>query len=415
MVLAAGTGAQTAYAAVVVGLPVLAPSIRRAFDLTLPQIGLMLAAFAAGGLSTGVAWGLAADRFGERRTLALGVGAMGLCLATMAAATTYAGLVVLVALAGATGASVASGSARAVMRWFPMDERGFALGLRQTAIPIGGLLTAALLPLVEDAAGLSVAFLALACTSFAGAAAGALLLRDNGALDPRPRHGGERRRAAWSLLDGRIWQLGISVGLYFFTQTTMVGFVVLFLHDARGVTVRTGALVLAAVNIFGGVLRIAVGRWSDRSRQRIVPLRHFGFVTCGAMTLVVILSGAPVWALLPVVVLAGGVAMGWNGLAVTAAAELGGQERSGAAIGLNMSFISASGIVAPILFAATVSATSWRGAFTLLAVAALVGSLVLKPLAAQELEAAADMTSGGGGGGGGAVTPLGDPSPDCGH
>lgn len=387
MVLAAGTGAQTAFAAVVVGLPVLAPSVRRTFDLTLPQVGAMLAAFAAGGLSTGIAWGLAADRFGERRSLSLGVATMGLCLAGMAVVSTFPELVALVALAGAAGASVASGSGRAVMHWFPMDERGFALGIRQTAVPVGGLLSAVVLPGVEDAAGLGAAFGVLATMCFAAAIAGALLLRENPTHDAGVTAAGRRGKRATIVLDGRIWRLGLAVGLYFFAQTTLVGFVVLFLHDARGVSVRTGALVLAAVNILGGVLRIAIGRWSDRSRQRFVPLRQFGLATCAAMALVVLLTSGPLAALVPVIVLAGGIAMGWNGLAVTAAAELGGRDHSGTAIGLNMSFISASGIVAPVVFAAAAAATSWRAAFVLLALTALAGSFLLRPLAQFELRA----------------------------
>ena len=52
----------------------------------------------------------------------------------------------LLVLAGALGASVNAASGRAVMGWFHARERGLALGIRQTAIPIGGAAAAAGLP-----------------------------------------------------------------------------------------------------------------------------------------------------------------------------------------------------------------------------------------------------------------------------
>ena len=79
-------------------------------------------------------------------------------------------LCVLLALAGAAGSSVNSASGRAVMAWFPAEQRGLALGIRQAAIPIGGALAAIALPPIEQAGGVQAAFLAIAAVSFAGAA-----------------------------------------------------------------------------------------------------------------------------------------------------------------------------------------------------------------------------------------------------
>ena len=41
-VLAAGTAASTAYSAVLLGLPVLAPVLREEFDLTLTEVGIVI-------------------------------------------------------------------------------------------------------------------------------------------------------------------------------------------------------------------------------------------------------------------------------------------------------------------------------------------------------------------------------------
>jgi MFS family permease len=95
-------------------------------------------------------------------------------------------LVLLLGLAGAAGASVNSASGRAVMQWFPAHERGLALGVRQTAIPLGGLIAAVVLPML----GLRTAFFFLAALCFAGAIFGSVVIRDReAAADLLEAHG----------------------------------------------------------------------------------------------------------------------------------------------------------------------------------------------------------------------------------
>jgi MFS family permease len=89
---------------------------------------------------------------------------------------------------------------------------------------------------------------------------------------------------------------------------------------------------------------------------------------------------APAVVLVPAFVLAGGFAMSWNGLSFTAAAELAGRARSGAAIGMQQTALAAAGAVVPPAFAALVAATSWRVGFALAAVFPLVGVQLLRPL-----------------------------------
>ena len=62
------------------------------------------------------------------------------------------------------------------------------------------------------------------------------------------------------------------------------------------------------------------------------------------------------------------------------AAELAGTRRSGAALGFQQTVLSGAGVVAPVVFAASVSATSWPAAFGLAAVFPVAGWLVLGAL-----------------------------------
>jgi len=71
VVLAVGTIAVTAGSTFQYGLAYLIPALRAA-GLSLAQAGVIVACPTAGLMLTLIAWGAAADRWGERRILALG-------------------------------------------------------------------------------------------------------------------------------------------------------------------------------------------------------------------------------------------------------------------------------------------------------------------------------------------------------
>jgi sugar phosphate permease len=374
-VLAAGTAAQAAFSAIGIGLPAIAPALRDEFGLSLAEVGVVLSAEWIGLTLTLLAWGLLADRIGERLSLGLGLGGCGLLLCAAAYAPGFWWLVVLVALAGAVGGSVQSASGRAVMAWFEPEERGFALGIRQTAVPLGGLIGALALPAAVGAGGVDAAFWLLGGLCLAGALVGVAFIRDRGQADTVDAHD-----VPWTLADRRLWLLCFGSGLYLVAQMAIFGFAVLFLVDERGFSNGAAAAVLAGIQVVGAVLRLAVGRWSDALGSRLAPLRWIGLAASAALALAVALLDAPTAVLVPALVVAGGVSMAWNGLSYTAAAELAGRRRSGAAIGFQQTVLSIMGVIVPLAFAATVAATSWRAAFALAALGPLAGWLALRPL-----------------------------------
>jgi len=374
-VLAVGTAAQASFSAVLLGLPVLAPALRSELDLSVSGVGIVLGSVWVGPVLTLLPWGLAADRVGERVVLAVGMALMGAFVSAAAFVSSAPGLVGVLAIASAAGASVNAASGRAVMSWFGRDERGFALGVRQSALPIGGFLSAVALPPIDHAGGLEAAFLFLGGLCLLASAMGALVLRDAPG-DAAPLTG----QAPAILRDRRLWILSAGSTLYVATQVSLTGFVVLFLHDQRGLSITEAAAVLAAAQAIAITLRIGAGRWSDRAHARIGPLRRLGFAITAAVALSAALVSAPLVVLVPSLVVAAALAMSWNGLAFTAAAELAGRARSGTALGFQQTSLSIAGTVAPIAFAAVVDAASWRTGFAVAAVLPLGGAVALARL-----------------------------------
>jgi sugar phosphate permease len=369
VVLAAGTAAQAGFSAVLIGLPVLGPALQERYDLSLSEVGIAFSSVWIGPIATLLPWGLLSDRIGERIVLASGLAGCGVVVAAAGWAGSFWLLVALLTVAGALGASVNAASGRAVMQWFSADQRGLALGVRQTAIPVGGAVAALGLPAVNSAAGLKASFVFLGAVCIGCALFAGIAVRERA----RPEVALDAADMEWTLRDRRLWLLSAGSDLYLVAQVALLSFFVLFLHDEHGLSDAAAAAGLAVMQVGAIVTRISAGRISDALGARIRPLRWIGLASCAGVLLTAVLTKAPVAVVLPVMVVAGAVSMAWNGLSVTAAAELAGLARSGAAIGFQQTTLSVTGLFVPIAFAFVVDSASWEAGFALAAVGPLLG------------------------------------------
>jgi sugar phosphate permease len=375
-ILTLGTAAQTAYSGVFLGIPILAPALRAEYDLTLPEVGLVIAAVNVGSVVTLLPWGLLADRLGERYVLGTGLSGASLALTVAAFAPSLAVLVAAIVVAGALGAGVNAASGRAVLGWFEQRQRGFALGIRQTAVPLGGTLAALALPPIAGGWGVRGGLIALASGCIVTAVAGVVGLRE------APAEEEELDDLVHPLKDERVWRLSIGSGLILGAQACILGFAVLFLHGERGLSTAEAGAVLAVTQVMGGLLRIAAGRWSDHVRARLRPLRQLSTALAVSLVVTSILTNAPLALLLPALAIAGALSLSWNGLSFTATAELAGRARSGAALGFQQTALSVASTAAPPVFAAVVDAGSWSLGFGLAALFPLAGLAVIRGLTA---------------------------------
>jgi sugar phosphate permease len=370
VILAVGVLAQAASATVLQGLPGLAPQLRDEYGLTLSGLGVVLASVTLGLVSTLVLWGMLADRIGERWVMSGGLVLAALSLYGATRTTTIGPLTACLVLAGASGGSVNAASGRAVMGWFGSAERGFAMGVRQTALPLGAGLAAAVLPPVAQHRGLDAAFRLLVGCCLVAAVAVAVWVRE------APTQSAGQASGPSPLRDPRLRRLaGVSL-LLVVPQFAVVAFLVVYLHDEQDVPVTTAALLLAAVQLLGGAGRIVAGRWTDRAGLRLGPLRQLAAgiaVLFGVLALAASYAGR---AVIPVLLVAGVVSICWNGLAFTAVGELAGPGRAGTALGFQNTAVALGAALTPPLLGRTVELTSWGTAFAVAAVAA-VGSVLL--------------------------------------
>ncbi|MGR6917672.1 MFS transporter [[Actinomadura] parvosata] len=376
MVLVAGLLAMIAGCAFQFGLPYLIPALREE-GLSLGAAGLLAAAPTAGLLVSLIAWGAAADRWGERWVLAGGLAGAG---AVLAVATQVHGVVALgicFLLAGAAGGSVHASSGRLILGWFAAHERGLAMGLRQTAQPIGVAVAALVLPATAAAGrGSALAFMAAFC--LAGAALVAVAVRDpaRAAASPQESGGSPYRTPV-------LWRIHGASALLIVPQFTVATFALVFLVDERGWDATQAGHVLALAQVGGAVARLASGWWSDRVGGRLRPMR----IVSGAIAVVagVLAAGAAGGSAIAVgaVVAASIVSVSPNGLAFTAVAEHAGRRWAGRALGIQNTAQNAVAAATPPLMAAVIGSGGYAAAFALAAAFPLAAMAVI-PVRAEQ-------------------------------
>lgn len=373
VVLGTAVLAQAAFAAVTTGIATLAPLLRARLDLDMTTLGTVLSASSVGMMLTLYAWGALSDRVGGRVVVAAGLAGVGLALTLVPDARDAGALSLALGLAGASGAAVYAPTSRAVGQWFSPRERGLALGIQQTAVPIGAAAASATFPAVSQTWGLSGSIWSLTWVCAAGSVASACFLRERSAR--RPRH---RRPSARLLGDACLRRVVAGSAFLMVVLVAVLGYLVVFLHDARGVSWTVSGLLLASVQVGGAAVRVAAGRVSDVSGGRIAALRVVAAATAAVLAVAAVglaLSDAVV---VPLLVAASALALGWSALPIAWIVDAIGEERRGATLGAFVTVLNGAAAAGVFAFGALADVGSWRLAWGALAACAALGWVVLR-------------------------------------
>ncbi len=394
-VLGVGVAANACFSMIFAGLPSTAVAMRSDYHLSNSDLGLVLGCLGLGVALSELPWGLLTDRWGDRRVLLAGLGSLVVWLVLMLAllvpsqayAPTVSFLAANLLVVGLLGGSVNGSSGRAIMAWFSEGERGFAMSIRQTAIPLGGGLGALLLPSLAEAFGFAAVYSLLAAAAAACTFFTWLWLHEpqsHRAVKPGLPLA---KPATAPLRSVAIWRLAVAVGVLCFPQVAVLTFTTVFLHDFAGIGTLVTSAALAAVQIGAMVMRVWSGRWTDRHRNRRAYLRFCALlsgIAFAVLTLLVALaapgSAAFAAALVATLVLAGISVSSWHGVAYAEIATLAGASRAGSALGLANTLVFVGFFLVPLSIPHLLAATSWAGIWMAAAACALIAwPILLKP------------------------------------
>ncbi|MGY1651862.1 MFS transporter [Geodermatophilus sp. SYSU D01119] len=365
------------------GLPFLTVALR-AEGLTLPQVGLLVSAPTAGLVGTLLLWGALADRYGERLVLTAGlaVAAGALTGAALADGALATGLWLL--LAGGGSASVHAASGRLVLGWFPPEQRGLAMGIRQAGQPLGVGLAGLLLPrLAGDGPGGAFALLAAGCA--ATAVLIGVLVRD----PARPPRAPGAPRPASPYRGPVLWRVHAASTLLVVPQFAVAGLAFDWLVHAGGWG-AAGAGTLLAVSQVGGVAaRLGAGTWSDRVGSRLGPLRRVAAAVAVVVGVLAVVAALTPGVLGPAVAaaavaLAAVATVSPNGVAFTSVAEQAGSAWAGRALGAHNTVQNlAAALTVPAAALLADGGPGYWAAFAVGAAAALAAVAVVPGRAAE--------------------------------
>jgi sugar phosphate permease len=364
------------------GAPFLIAFLRDARGLSLREAGVVVAAPFVGVMVSLVVWGLIVDRIGERLSLCIGLAivAAGATGAAFSSSLTAMGLWFL--LGGLGAGSTNSASGRVVVGWFPADRRGTAMGIRQTALPLGVGTAALLVPNTVEAEGLRTTLLIVAALALAAAVLCATLIVD----PPRPT----RAEAAGTgqldnpyRRDHRLARIHLASALLVVPQFTVWTYMLVWLTDDKGWSTFAASTLVASTQVLGAGGRIAAGWWSDRVGSRLGPMRVVAIAAAATMLALGLLSGTPLG--IALIVIATAVTVADNGLAFTSVAEIGGPFWSGRAMGLQNTGQYVVSAMVPPLVGAVVEGRGYGFAFAAVAVFPLV-AIPLVPVRGEHRE-----------------------------
>jgi len=368
LMLAVGGGSQAATALLISTPAYLIPLLHTERGLSLAEAGLIATAPNVGVLLTLILWGAATDRWGERVILVSGlVVAVAGALASIAA-TDYVGLALAFALCGIGSAATSSTSGRVVIGWFPAEKRGLAMGIRQTALPVGMAVGALLVPPLVESGELWPPLLVCAVIVAVAALASVLFIVN----PPRPERAldAEGRPANPYRGDVTLVRIHLVSALLVIPQYTLSTFGLVWLIADQGWDAVAAGVVVASAQLVGAFGRIAVGVWSDRLGSRLRPLRWVALAGIPLLLLTAVAGELhqPV-AVAVLYVLASCVSVADNGLAFTSVAEIAGAHWSGRALGAqNTGQFIAAAVVGPVA-GLLIGTLGYSAAFALVAIA----------------------------------------------
>jgi predicted MFS family arabinose efflux permease len=301
-------------------------------------------------------------------------------------AATPASAPVLLALAavviGFGYGPITPASSHLLQRTAPPSRLALTFSIKQTGVPAGVALAGALLPAATLAIGWRPAF---AIVALAGAAVLALAQPIRGRLDadrdPRRRSSLAGIFAPLALLRQRpaLLELALVSLVYSAMQVVLTSFLVAYLTETLHWSLVPAGFALTAATLGGVAGRIGWGHVADRFLKPRQVLISIGWLS--ATFGVALTFATPEWptsVVLPLVLLFGATAIGWNGVQLSEVARLADPGMAGKVTGAT-SFVTFAGVVAgPPSFALLSSLTgSYRAGFVTFAAFCAAAALAL--------------------------------------
>lgn len=342
----------------------LAVLVRADLKFSAFQLGVAIAVFFSASALLSVPAAALSERIGPRIALLAGGAATTVGLLGVAVAQSWAGILPGMVIGGTGSAICQTASNHLLARQVRPDRQGVAYGVKQSAVPIAGILAGLALPTLGLTVGWRATFLVAALLLLP---VGLLVA---GAPTVEERRTGRRGDVPVLVLIrlAAAAGLGTAAGSALTTFTVVSAMSVSFNAAAAGLLLTAGSLV-------GVLVRVGSGWLADRLRRRSLLLAS-GLVGLGALGCLALALSTSAWVQVTGTLIAFGGCWGYQALVLLTVARTNPRSPS-TALGLYRVGPSVGAILGPAIFGLLVDLSGYPVAWLVAAVAAACSSLLM--------------------------------------
>lgn len=372
---------QALVSAAALTVPVLAPVLGPELGVPAEYVGVYVSLLYMGAMFGSLSAGGWVLRIGAIRASQVG---LSLCVVGLLA--TMTGIPAIVALGalivGLGYGPMTPASSHLLAKTTPPHRMSFVFSVKQTGVPLGGVLAGVCVPKLDEWVGWQGALItvAVACVACIGMAE---LVRSDLDSDRRAGHPvglGKLRESLALVFSKRPLAFMAGSSLTFSAvQMSLGAFLVTYLHDSLGYSLVAAGLMLSVAQVAGMSGRLLWGWVSDRFTGAVVMLFILAvLMAVGGFALAALPKGASEWLLAAILILFGATSVGWNGVYLAEVARQAPVGQAGMATGGSLACTFFGVVLGPPLFGVIASvAGSYRVAFVLIVIPALLLGILL--------------------------------------
>lgn len=355
LMLGATLAIQAMVSMAVLAIPAVAPAMAESLGVSATLTGTYVALIYVGAIVASLMAGQCVTRWGAIRVSQLGLllCAAGLALSAVPVTASVAAGALLIGLGYGP---ITPASSHLLAASTPPDRAALIFSIKQTGVPVGGMLAGAIVPTLVLWSGIAWGLLAVALACVACALLSQPL---------RQRHDADRRgdaRLAMRSFAGplrlvmaqhALRRLAVFSFVFSAVQLCLAAYLVTHLHRTLGYSLVAAGFALTVAQAGGVAGRVVWGYVADRflGPRRTLALLA-ALMALGAAGTGLMQAGLPTSLVLVLVGAFGASATGWNGVYLAEVARLAPPGQAGAATGGALSVTFFGVVLGPALFGA---------------------------------------------------------------
>ncbi len=360
----------------------MSPVIRDELALSTAQIGLFMSAYYGAQMLCVFAAGAFSDRVGIGRALVVAHLLLVTGVLLMASARDLHTALAAMAVIGAGYAIVNPATARAVLEWFSYERRATAMGVKQTGVPLGGVLAAGCGILAAQIHWQKIMWLVAAATVVNLLLCLLLTRREaprtaSDSTSPPLLEAFVHQFRDRNIRSFAVVNICLQVG-----QTNFFTFITVFMRDVALASQPLAASCLGLAQAASALGRVLWGIVCDRYYQgrRTVLVMQIGLIAVVLFVLLTVVRPGPLfWLGLLGTAVLGLTIAAYAGLTLVIAAESAPPNQAGTTIGFNLMAVFIGGVIGPPIFSvAMTTADSYASGWLVTAAIVLIGIALLR-------------------------------------